>query len=170
MSARPLSPKQRRFIAEYLKDQNGTQAAIRAGYSKRTANEQASDLLAKPSIRSAVDAKLKQIGDAAGVTKERILKALLNVAELDPRRIFNQDETVKAISELPDDVALSIASVEYDDDGGALKKFRFCDKVKALELLGKHVKLFDDTMPLSGIPMVLNIVPAHNPETRDTGH
>ena len=67
-----LNPKQRRFVAEYLKDQNGTQAAIRAGYSKKTANEQASQLLAKLNIRKLVDEKLSKIeADGIADRKER---------------------------------------------------------------------------------------------------
>jgi phage terminase small subunit len=167
---RPLNPKQRRFVAEYLKDQNGTQAAIRAGYSKRTANEQAAELLAIPRIRAAVDAKLDKIMTNAGITQERVLKALLNIAELDPRMLFNPDGTVKMMSELPDSVALAISSIESDNLVGDIKKLKFWDKVKALELLGKHVKLFDENVTLSGIPMVLNIVPAPNPIAPDPGH
>lgn len=63
---RPLTRKQRAFVAEYVKDWNGTQAAIRAGYSKRTANEQAARLLANVSIRAEVDRCLPSIDEIAG--------------------------------------------------------------------------------------------------------
>lgn len=60
-----LSPKQRKFVAEYLKDGNGTQAAIRAGYSAKTARFQASDLLTKPNIAEAIQEGLKRSEDSA---------------------------------------------------------------------------------------------------------
>lgn len=165
-----LSPKHRRFVAEYLKDQNSTQAAIRSGYSAKNADVVGPRLLGNVGVRAAIDAALATITQKAEVTKERILKALLNVAELDPRKLYNSDGTMKAISELPDEVALAIASMESDDSDGEIKKMKFCDKVKALELLGKHVKLFEEVSPLNGVPMVINIVPAHNPNAPDPGH
>jgi len=60
-----LTQKQQRFVEEYTKDTNGTQAAIRAGYSLRTANEQAVRLLANVSIKTAIDSELKKMRDAA---------------------------------------------------------------------------------------------------------
>jgi hypothetical protein len=56
-----LSPKRQRFVDEYCADFNGTQAAIRAGYSPRTANEQAASLLAIPSVKAAVEERRKSI-------------------------------------------------------------------------------------------------------------
>ena len=165
-----LNPKQRRFIAEYLKDQNGTQAAIRAGYARRSAKEQACDLLTKPNIRSAVDKALAEISRKAEVTRERILQSLLNIAEFDPRKLYNPDGTIKLMSQLPDEIALVIASVESDNLAGDIKKFRFWDKVKALELLGKHLKLFDEGIAANAAPLVINIVPASNHPSGDTGH
>ncbi len=159
-----LPPKVRRFIAEYLKDQNGTQAAIRAGYSKRTANEQAAQLLAKLSVRSAVDAALAKIQEKAGLTQERILKALLNIAEIDPRQLFAKDGTIKKIHDITDDVAATVASIESDDKDGSVKKLKFWDKVRALELLGKHLKMFTDRNEIAdgnGAPVVIQFMPAN---------
>ena|ERR1039458_1721467 len=69
-----LSPKQRRFVEEYLVDLNGTQAAIRAGYSPRTANEQAAQLLAKLSIREAVSAGKAKLTEQTAITKAWVVK------------------------------------------------------------------------------------------------
>lgn len=145
-----LAPKHRRFVAEYLKDQNGTQAAIRAGYSAKTANEQAAQLLAKLSIRAAVDAELAKIQEDAGLTQERIIKALLAIAEADPRKLFHTDGTMKKIHEMPDELASTISSIESDDANANVKKVRFWDKTRALEMLGKHLKMFVDRQEQSG--------------------
>lgn len=71
-----LTPKQQRFVAEYLIDLNATQAAIRAGYSKRTANEQGSQLLAKLSIRQAIDAAIAKRSGKLEITAEKVMRDL----------------------------------------------------------------------------------------------
>lgn len=76
-----LTDKQRAFVREYLKDSNGTAAARRAGYSERTANEQAARLLAKPSIASAVAAGQAELDEYAGLTSKRIIDGLLAETE-----------------------------------------------------------------------------------------
>ncbi len=164
-----MSPKHRRFVAEYLKDQNGTQAAIRAGYSPRTANEQACDLLAKPSIRAAVDKKLAEITASAGITRERVLRGLMNIAEFDPRKLYREDGTMRPMNELPAEIALAISTMESDDRDGELKKVKPCDKVKSLELLGKHLKMFDEPAVNNAPPMVINVVPATGSKPANPG-
>lgn len=71
-----LTPKQQLFVDEYLKDRNGTQAAIRAGYSKKTANEQAAQLLAKLSISDEVQRRTALASKSADITKADLLKEL----------------------------------------------------------------------------------------------
>jgi phage terminase small subunit len=74
--------KREAFIREYIKDSNGTQAAIRAGYSRRTANEQAAELLAIPSIREAVDKLKAKATEKAIVDAAYVLKGLKELYEL----------------------------------------------------------------------------------------
>jgi phage terminase small subunit len=170
MSGKPLSPKQRRFVAEYLKDQNGTQAAIRAGYAPKAAQEQSSDLLSKPMVRAAVDTELAKIQEKAGVNQERILNALLSIAEVDPRKLFNKDGTLKEIHQISDDVASTIASIESDDVKGHVRKIKFWDKTRALELLGKHLKMFSEKLELSdaaGAPVIIQFMPADYDSAKD---
>lgn len=136
-----LSPKERRFVAEYLKDQNGTQAAIRAGYSRHTANEQAARLLARVSVSAAVDKRLKKVEVASELTAERVRRAILAVLEFDPRDAFNNDGTLKEMSKLPDSVALAIAGIDVDDSVGDIKKLRFSDRIRAAEIAAKILGL-----------------------------
>jgi phage terminase small subunit len=171
MSGRPLSPKERRFVSEFLKDQNAKQAAIRAGYSKKTAETQGPRLYRKVQVKAAIDTELAKIQEKAGVTQERILTALLNIAEFDPRKLFNKDGTLKKVHEIPDDVASAIVSLESDDVEGEMKKVRFSDKVRALELLGKHLKMFTDKTEVSdpnGAPVIINFSPATYDRTKNS--
>ncbi len=76
-----MTPKQERFVQEYLIDLNATQAAIRAGYSKKTANPQAARLLAKVSIKQAIDAALAKRTERTEITQEWVIEQLLAVGE-----------------------------------------------------------------------------------------
>jgi hypothetical protein len=80
---RGLTPKQAAFVREYLVDLNGTQAAIRAGYSPATANEQAARLLAHANVREAVDAGKAARAQAVEITAETVLRGLLAEAQAD---------------------------------------------------------------------------------------
>ena len=150
---RPLSPKQERFVTEYLKDQNGTQAAIRAGYSPRTANEQAARLLAQVSVRSAVNERLaairQQVEQETTITLARVVQELGRIALFDARRFFHENGSPKAINELDDDTAAVLAGMdvleEYRGSGeerefvGYVKKYKLADKKGALDMLMKHL-------------------------------
>jgi len=109
-----LTAKQQMFCREYLIDLNGTQAAIRAGYSEKTANEQAAALLAKPSIKEYVQSLMDARAAKIEITAEDVLGDIL--------------ETRKAAKE----------------DG------KHSDRLRANELLGKHLKLFTDKVDLGG--------------------
>ena len=75
-----LTAKQQRFIEEYLIDLNATQAAIRAGYSVKTANEQGSQLLAKLSIQQAIAEKMAERSKRTGVNQDRVVLELAKIA------------------------------------------------------------------------------------------
>lgn len=80
-----LNPRQQRFVDEYLVDLNATQAAIRAGYSAKTANEQGSELLAKLSVQAAISEARQRQQDRTQITADRVLVELMNIAVADPR-------------------------------------------------------------------------------------
>lgn len=132
-----LSPKEQRFVSEYVKDCNGTQAAIRAGYSKRTAQQQGSRLLLKVVVAEAIAAKLKKLDEKCELTAERVRASVLALLIFDPRKAFNSDGTMKDISALPDDIAIAVAGIEVDDAQGDVKKIKFTDRIRAAELAAK---------------------------------
>lgn len=80
-----LNARQQRFVQEYLIDLNATQAAIRAGYSKKTARQAGAENLSKPVIAGAISDAQKKVGEQAGITAERVLTEIWNIATADPR-------------------------------------------------------------------------------------
>lgn len=149
--ARPLNEKQRRFAHEYLKDQNATQAAIRAGYSKKTSGSQGFDLLKHPEIKQVLAAKLAQIEAKAEFTAEKAILQLERMVMFDVRRLFHPNGSPKEITELDDETATVVAGLEvveqYEGSGkdrvftGYLKKYKLSDRLSAvntaLKMFGK---------------------------------
>lgn len=146
-----ITPKQRLFCLEYLKDRNGTQAAIRAGYSKHTANEQSAQLLAKLSIKEFLASKMQKQEEKLEITAEYILAGIKRMAEVCGKTVT-----------VPEDEIKNIPSREIPVDASAA--------LKALELLGKNKKLFVDKVEHSGdIAPVIIFTPAEsndNPKSK----
>ena len=99
-----MNPKQRAFVREYLIDHNATQAAIRAGYSKRTARQQASDLLAKPDISASVKASDEKLNAKAGLTAELVRKVLADALNFDPGATVYEDGSAIGLEKMPEGV------------------------------------------------------------------
>lgn len=146
-----MTPKQARFVAEYLIDLNATQAAIRAGYSPRTASEQGTRLLGKAQIAKAVaDAQAKRLA-RLDLTADRVLQEIARIAFSDIRTWFTAEGKLRPIHELPTDVAAALGSVEVRRertrrDGEAVTeedvvKLKAWDKPRALDMLAKHFGL-----------------------------
>lgn len=146
---RPLTPKQQRFIDEYLTDLNAKKAATRAGYSERTAEQQGYQLLQHPSVAAAISAKSHLIAQSTGLTTERVIKEAMRLAFFDMRKLVHDDGTPKQLSELDDDTAaalqgLEVATVGNADVGiGQVLKYKIADKNAAIERLFKHLGLFE---------------------------
>jgi len=154
----PLTPKQERFVAEYLKDLNATQAAIRAGYSEKTAKQQGSENLTKPDIAAAVEAgKARQLA-SADLTAARVLEELRRLALVDMRSFFDERGNLKPIQELTSEQGSALASFEVIKKNAAagdgvvdtIHKFKVWDKTKALEGLAKHFGLLTEKIEHSG--------------------
>lgn len=145
MTKDKLNPKRRRFVTEYLKDQNGTQAAIRAGYSKHTANEQAAELLAIPSIRAAVDEKLEKLQEKVLVSKEFVIGGLKEVAQRCMAHV--------PVMEFDRESKEMVQKMKFDEVTGkevGVYDFDSTGANRSLELLGKHLSLFSDKVILQG--------------------
>lgn len=144
-----LTPKQERFVDEYLTDLNATQAAVRAGYSKKTAGRQAMELLNKTHIAAEISVRKKRIADDTGITRNRIIQEMARLAFFSIKGLVNSEGNPKPIHELSDDVAAAINGVEITVTGGNedqdahVKKYRIPDKNKALENLAKILGYMD---------------------------
>ena len=153
-SPNKLRPKQLEFVRQYLVDLNATQAAVRAGYSKKTANQHGPRLLVNVGIQEAIQEyreELTQNGKIA--TPEEILEGYTRDIRFDPRKLFNENGRPKGIHELDDDTAQSLLgyrineSIIIKDNSGQKTifrrtyEFKFPNKRCCRDSLAKHFGL-----------------------------
>lgn len=144
-----LTAKQEMFCLEYLIDLNATQAAIRASYSVKTAQRIASENLSKPLIQDRIAELMTERSDKVKVDSNYVLERLFSIDQMDFADILNDDLSFKSLSEWPKVWRQYISSFdlaemfEVKDDQkemvGIMKKIKWPDKVRNLELIGKHV-------------------------------
>jgi phage terminase small subunit len=148
-----LTDKQEMFCREYLIDLNATQAAIRAGYSDKTANRTASENLSKPDIQNRIADLKSQRNEQVNIDASYVLRRLVEIDQMDMLDIVRDDLSLKPVTDWPASWRRYISGFdlaemfEYTgEDGGKelagiLKKIKWPDKVKNLELLGKHISV-----------------------------
>lgn len=168
IKAGKLLPRERRFLREYMVDFNGTQAALRAGFTGKRPEVAASRMLAKPTVRAELQRRQDQIAARLEVTVERVLKEQAAIAFSDPRRMFNADGTLKPIHELDDASAAALAGIEtealFEGSGadrthvGTLSKIKRWDKGKALEHLSKFLGIIKDQEPPAAVGPGLTVI------------
>jgi len=146
-----LTPKQQRFVEEYLVDLNATQAAIRAGYSKKTAKATGHENLTKPDIAKAVEAGRKAMAEKAGVSAERVVNelALIGFADMGKFVTVHDDGAVVidfsklATGDLRACSEISQKHIPTKDGPDIVEtKFKLHSKVQALKQLGDHLGIF----------------------------
>lgn len=144
------NPNHERFCLEYVKDGNGTQAAIRAGYSANAARQQSSRLLTNAAIQRRLGELQEGIEKRSMVDADWVVAELVKIARADIRKFYRSDGSLKPIAELGDDEAAALSGVEAVEQAGAdgvvsaatLRKIKRWDRPKVLELLGKHFGLW----------------------------
>ena len=156
-----LTPKQQIFVEEYLFDLNATRAAIRAGYSPRTAHVQGPRLLENVRVRAYIDKALAERSRRTGINTDLVLLELARIGRANPVDVVNFDEaTIKDLN-LKDDTAAiqSIKVKRIPTENGEIveREIRFHDKNRALELLGKHLGMFTDRLNVNA-EMAVKIV------------
>lgn len=155
-----LPPRQQAFVREYLLDLNATQAAIRAGYSAKTAEQQGPRLLGIVGVREAIAAAQQKRSARTEITQDRVLQEIARLAFLDPKLFYNEDGSMRTVPEMADDAAAAVTSVEVEEqyaivDGerqvvGRTKKLKVADKVAALTLAARHLGMLTDKLQHSG--------------------
>lgn len=142
-----LNEKQRRFVSEYIIDLNAKQAAIRAGYSPKTAEVQASRLLSLVKVQTEITKAMEDRGKRTGITQDRVLAELSAIAFAKATDYVEVDEDgfvkIKPTAGLTDEQKSAIAGIKKGANGIEIK---LVDKTKALEMLSRHLGLFNDKL------------------------
>lgn len=145
-----LTPKQEKFVAEYLTDLNATQAAIRAGYSEKTAFVQGCKLLSNPKLASILQERQSKRLAKLEITAERLDQEAARLAFFDIRKIYRPDGSLIPLHELDEDTARALSGVDVSVTGNekdgfqTVYKFKTASKEKGLELLYKRFGLLQD--------------------------
>jgi len=156
-----LNKKQQLFVDEYLIDLNATQAAIRAGYSVKTAKEIGSENLSKPNIQEAVAKAMAERSKRTGINQDRIVLELAKMAFVNADNLIDPEDASIREGASEDDLAC-IQSVKVKTSVGASgttteREIKLNDKMKALELLGKHLGMWNDKIDLNvSLPVVIS--------------
>ncbi len=156
-AAPKLTAKQALFVEEYVVDLNATQAAIRAGYSEKTAGAVGHENLTKPEIQSAISERTQRRLAATEVTGNRVLSAIAAIAFGDIRKMFDAEGALTKPQEWDDETAASVAGFEVvttsPGDGIVLHtaKIKRTDRLRALDMLARHHSLYNDKLEVTGL-------------------
>lgn len=143
-----LTAKQDIFCREYLVDLNATQAAIRAGYSKETAQQMGSENLSKPVIQRRISSYMRERISRIDITQEMVIRELCKIAFANIKEFLHLDEEGNTrfidFDEVDSDKATAISEVTvmYTQTGNKKTKLKMHDKMEALKLIGQHLGMF----------------------------
>jgi phage terminase small subunit len=149
-----MTNSQKRFCDEYLIDFNATRA-YKAAYKNcrkdETANVNGSKLLRNTKVQEYIAEKQQEMQERNKITQDTIIQELAKIALFNIKDIYNEDGTLKKVTELDDDTAKAISGVKILQKAGAMKIIlsKTNDKTKALELLGKHLGMFKENVNLT---------------------
>ena len=152
-----MTDAQKRFCDEYLIDLNATRA-YKVAYSRckkdETANVNGSKLLRNTKVQEYISERMKEREQRTEITQDMVIKELAKIAFLDIRKLYTENGQLKNIADIDSDTVGAISQLEtleeyegYGDDRekiGDTQKVKLLDKTKALELLGRHLGIFND--------------------------
>lgn len=153
-----LTPKQRLFVQEYLIDLNAKQASIRAGYSPANAEFQGHQLINNPKVKQAIELAMYEREQRTKVTQDRVIEELAKIAFLNATDVINEyDASLRSGVSREDTAAISsirVKRIPTRDGFGIEREIKLHDKIRALELLGKHLGLFNDKLNITADAVV----------------
>ena len=144
-----MTSKQKAFCQEYLKDLNGTQAATRAGYSKKIVRAIASKNMTKHNIQEEIQRLMKERGKRTEITQDRVLKELASMGFSNIKDYVNKDPLVKGsivfkdMDKISREKAGAIESIKVDTEKNKIE-FKLHSKPKSIEMIGRHLGMFKD--------------------------
>jgi len=149
MKQKTLTAKQKAFVSEYLVDLNGTQAAIRSGYSARTADRIAEQNLKKLDIKIAIKEAMEERSERTQLKADTVLKELSHIIFFNVKRIFTADGHLKSLSEMDEADAAAISSMEVaermaGDSTIRVTRIKFHDKNRAIDLGMRHLGMYNN--------------------------
>lgn len=164
MTEKKLTPKQETFVREYLIDLNATQAAIRAGYSAKTAEQQGPRLLGNVRVSAAISKAMRERIERTQIDADWVLKRLAQDATADLADLYDGAGNLRPVNEWPmawrTGLVAGVETVQErdgEDSNGkpvysVVRKVRLMDRTKMIELIGKHVSVgaFKDRVEHSG--------------------
>ena len=153
-----LTDKEDAFCREYVVDFNGTQAVIRAGYSKKNARQRASQLVSKVYIQERIAILKAELAKTTEISAERVLKEIHKTAFFNIKDAMEWDGGVlrlKSFEDLPDDITANISSMKQNSDGSVEVKF-YC-KQKATDGLAKYFELYKDQVKSENAVTIMNV-------------
>lgn len=153
-----LTEKQRRFCEEYLIDLNATQAAIRAGYKgtkKNTLEVIGYQLLQKTSVSDEIKKAMAERSKRTGINQDRVVQELARIAFVNSTDVINPEDA-SVLKEASKDDTACIQSVKVkvtEGNKGTIveREVKLCDKTRAIELLGRHLGMFNDKLEVKGV-------------------
>ena len=165
--AKPKDDRRVRFAQEYAKDLNATQAAIRAGYSAKTATKQGSRLLTRVDVQQAIGKLLQKVATKNEITVERTLQQIARLAYGDVRKLYDEKGNLRPIHELDEDAAAMIGGIETDEivtgsgeersSIGVTRKVKTRSMERALDMCMAYLGMHKTANPAEGGSLSLTI-------------
>lgn len=153
-----LTDKQKRFVEEYLIDLNATQATIRAGYSPKRASEQGHQLLQKTTVSEAISKAMAERSRRTGISQDRVVNELAKIAFVNMLDVVDEEGRIRSTAS-EDDLAC-IESIKHKESSSingdsTEREIKIASKLKALELLGKHLGMWNDKLDVNmNVPII----------------
>ena len=151
--ARKLTDKQQRFVEEYLIDLNATQAAIRAGYKRSEYTDtNANKILENTRVAEEIEKRIAERSKRTGINQDRVILELARIAFVNPQNVIDPEDASVRPDASEDDLAciqsVKVKTMDGEKGSSTEREVRLADKMRALELLGKHLGMFKDKAQL----------------------